>query len=411
MKVVNKNFVVRIYPSKADKNDKGEKIVSIDKIESHIGGYRFIFNKELEYINEFRRLLIQNGYDDKIIVNDSSCNMLLKMLRQDNLFLEKIESSSRQQSQRNLIQAFKNFHNPNLKSKYPQFKSKKNSKDTFRIINNNNNVRIQKDKYGFDKIKLANQGLVKFKTSKEYPNILRQTSNPDDPAAKIKHVTIKKENGAYYAVFNIECVHVPKRIIGPLQQIGIDIGCGKLAVLSNTQEISNLVLTEETDKIIQYQKEMSHHTPGSIRYNEAQRLVNVWFTKLVNKRNDYYNKQADYIVKNCCFVAVQNENIIAWKHNKYLSRSIQLNAPRIFMNQLDYKCDWNEVEFIKIPKSFPSTQICSNCKEKNENLRGWKNIGIREWDCPYCGEHHDRDVNASINILNRGLELVGATGQ
>ena len=58
------------------------------------------------------------------------------------------------------------------------------------------------------------------------------------------------------------------------------------------------------------------------------------------------------------------KNIIAWKHNKYLSRSIQLNAPRIFMDQLDYKCDWNEVEFIKIPKSFPSTQICSNCKEK-----------------------------------------------
>ena len=411
MKVVNKNFVVRIYPSKADKNDKGEKIVSIDKIESHIGGYRFIFNKELEYINEFRRLLIQNGYGDKVIVNDSSCNVLLEMLRQDNLFLEKIESSSRQQSQRNLIQAFKNFHNLNLKSKYPQFKSKKHSKDTFRIINNNNNVRIQKDKYGFDKIKLGNQGLVKFKTSKEYRNILHQASNPDDSTAKIKHVTIKKENGAYYAVFNIECVHVPQRIIGPLQQIGIDIGCGKLAVLSNTQEISNLVLTEETDKIIQYQKQMSHHTPGSIRYNEAQRLVNVWFTKLVNKRNDYYNKQTDYIVKNCCFVAVQNENIIAWKHNKHLSRSIQLNAPRIFMDQLEYKCDWNEVKFIKIPKSFPSTQICSICKEKNENLRGWKNIGIREWDCPYCGEHHDRDVNASINILDRGLELVGATGQ
>ena len=197
MKVVNKNFVVRIYPSKADKNDKGEKIVSIDKIESHIGGYRFIFNKELEYINNFRRLLIQNGYEDKVIVNDSSCNVLLKMLRQDNLFLEKIESSCRQQSQRNVIQAFKNFHNLNLKSKYPQFKSKKHSKDTFRIINNNNNVRIQKDKYGFDKIKLANQGLVKFKTSKEYRNILRQASNPDDSSAKIKHVTIKKENGAY----------------------------------------------------------------------------------------------------------------------------------------------------------------------------------------------------------------------
>ena len=411
MKVVNKNFRVRIYPSKVDRNDKGEKIASINKINSNIGIYRFIYNKELELINYFRGLLMQNGYDDNVIVDDVSCNVLLKMLLEDYSFLEKAESSSRQQSQRNLIQAFKNFHDPNLKSQYPQFKSKNNVKETFRIINNNNNVRIQKDKYGFDKIKLAKLGLVKFKTSKKYSNILRQASDKNNHTAKIKHVTIKKENGAYYAVFNIECVHIPKRIIGPLQQVGIDIGCGKLAVLSNTQEIPNLVLTEETDKIIQYQKQMSHHTPGSIRYNEAQRLVNVWFTKLVNKRNDYYDKQTAYIVKNSFFVVVQNENIIAWKHNKHLSHSIQLNAPRIFMDKLEYKCDWNDVVFIKVPKKFPSTQICSKCKEKNENLRGWEKVGIREWYCAYCGAHHDRDVNAGINILNRGLELAGTAGQ
>ena len=411
MKVVNKNIKVRIYPSKADKNDKGENIVSINKIESNIGIYRFIYNHELAFINDFKSLLVQYGYGDKVIVNDSSCNVLLKMLRAENSFLEKAESSSRQQSQRNLIQAFKRYYDPNLKSNYPVFKQKRNAKDNFRIINNNNNVRIQKNKYGFEQIKLAKLGLIKFKTSKEYRELLRQASNTRDHTAKIKHVTIKKENTKYYAVFNIECIHTPDRIIGPRQQIGIDIGCSKLAVLSNDQKIPNIDLTEETEKIIHYQKIMSHHKPKSIRYKKAQIQYNKWYQKLINKRNDYYNKQTADIVKNSCFIAVQNENIIAWKHNKYLSRGIQLNAPRTFMDQIEYKCDWNDIEFIKVPKKFPSTQICSKCGEQNEKLRGQENLGIREWDCQYCNTHHDRDVNAGINILRRGLELAGAAGQ
>ena len=411
MKVVNKNIKVRIYPSKADKNDKGEKIVSINKIESNIGIYRFIYNHELAFINDFKSLLVQYGYGDKVIVNDSSCNVLLKMLRAENSFLEKAESSSRQQSQRNLIQAFKRYYDPNLKSNYPVFKQKRNAKDNFRIINNNHNVRIQKNRYGFEQIKLAKLGLIKFKTSKEYRELLRKASNTRDHTAKIKHVTIKKENNKYYAVFNIECIHTPDRIIGPRQQIGIDIGCSKLAVLSNEEEIPNLDLTEETEKIIHYQKIMSHHKPKSIRYKKAQKQYNKWYKKLINKRNDYYNKQTADIVKNSCFIAVQNENIIAWKHNKYLSRGIQLNAPRTFMDQIEYKCDWNDIEFIKVPKNFPSTQICSKCGEQNEKLRGQENLGIREWDCQYCNTHHDRDVNAGINILRRGLELAGAAGQ
>ena len=156
---------------------------------------------------------------------------------------------------------------------------------------------------------------------------------------------------------------------------------------------------------------MTEHNPKSIRYKEAQKQYNNWYKKLINKRNDFYNKQTADIVKNSCFIAVQNENIHAWKHNKYLSRSIQLNAPRTFMDQIEYKCDWNDVEFIKIPKNFPSTQICSKCKKQNKKIKGQENLGIREWDCIYCGTHHDRDVNASINILRRGLELAGAAGQ
>ena len=81
------------------------------------------------------------------------------------------------------------------------------------------------------------------------------------------------------------------------------------------------------------------------------------------------------------------------------------------MDKLEYKCDWNQIEFIKVPKKFPSTQICSKCKTKNPKITGIGQIGIRNWKCPVCGAYHNRDLNASINILNKGLEIVGTTVQ
>lgn len=98
MKIVRKNIEVKIYPTKRDINDNAEKIVSINKIESNIGISRFIYDEELEFINQFKNLLIQNGYNDKVKVNNGSCNVILKMLRQEYPFLEKAESSSRQQA-------------------------------------------------------------------------------------------------------------------------------------------------------------------------------------------------------------------------------------------------------------------------------------------------------------------------
>ena len=405
MKVVNKNFEIRIYPTKVDKNDNGEKTVSINKIESNIGIYRFIYDKELEFVNYFKKLLVQHGCDDKVKVNDSSCSVILEMLRQEYPFLEKAESSSRQQAQRDLINAFNRYYDSDLKSAYPVLKTrKKANKFTFRIMNNNNNVRITKDKEGYYKIKLAKLGIVKFKTSKKYRELLIRGSDPNDSSVKIKHVTVKRVNDAYYAVFNIEYIHIPETITGPLMQVGIDIGCSKLSVLSNGEEILNLCLNEETEKIIRYQKEMFHREPGSIRYEEARRLYNKWMRKIINKREDYYNKNVAYIVKNSSFVAVQNENIISWKHNKYLSHGIQLNAPRSFLDKLESKCEDEEVEFVKVPRNFPSTQICSKCKKRNKKISGLGNLKIREWDCPHCPAHHNRDLNAAKNILDKGLE-------
>ena len=157
---------IRLYPSKVDINDEGEEIVSFDKIETNISNAAYIWNKELEFINNFKNSLIQHGYKDRVKVNKTACDLILNMLRNEFPDLEKSESSSRQQVGVDLKTAFDRYNNPNLKSRYPRFKSKNNEKTGFRIMNNNNNVRLQKNKYGGYRIKLAKLGLAKYKTSR-----------------------------------------------------------------------------------------------------------------------------------------------------------------------------------------------------------------------------------------------------
>ena len=146
LKVVKKNLKIRIYPSKADKNDNGDKIVSMDKIDSNIAHARFVWNKSLEFINYFTDLLAQNGYEKHLKIYENEFNTLLNWLKDENTFLQKSESSSLQQSYKDLMNAFKRFFRNDLKSRYPRFKSRKNPKNSFRIMNNKNNIRIQKDK-------------------------------------------------------------------------------------------------------------------------------------------------------------------------------------------------------------------------------------------------------------------------
>lgn len=144
-------------------------------------------------------------------------------------------------------------------------------------MNNSNNIRIKKDKYGNDKLNLAKHGLVKFKTSKKYKEYLRRGSDQNDPTVKIKHVTIKKEYDKYYAIVNIECIHIPIMKNDNPEKVGIDIGCSKLAVLSNKQEIINLDLSREIEKIIHYQKRMSNLQPmrhTKPRYQRNRKIRN-----------------------------------------------------------------------------------------------------------------------------------------
>ena len=206
VKVVNKGLEVRLYP----KSDM------VNVFNQNIGNARFVWNHLLDEYTKTYSLFIQHGYT-KLKCNMTTFNAMLNMLKKEHSFLGLSESSSLQQVYRDLINAFNKFFKEG--SGYPRFKRKSNRKQSFRI-QNNKNIRIHGNQIVLPKI-----GPVYFRTSKQYKKIL---NNPD---TKINNVTIKRHNGKYYAVFNVETnIEVFEKTF---DRIGIDLGLRTLATLSN----------------------------------------------------------------------------------------------------------------------------------------------------------------------------------
>jgi putative transposase len=225
---VNKGIVVKLYPDESME----------DKINQNIGNARLTWNKLLEEYQETFELFKKQGYT-KLQCNQKTFNTMLNMLKTQYPFLYESESSSLQQVYRDLITAFNRFFN-NI-SGYPRFKSKKNPKQSFRI-QNNNNIKIQDNI-----IVLPKLGKVHYRTSAHYKRLLKES--------KINNVTIKKEHGHFYAVFNIETE--VETMDYTYKSVGIDLGMRTLATLSNGLKITNLDTRHEEKMIKKYQKSLS----------------------------------------------------------------------------------------------------------------------------------------------------------
>lgn len=374
MKVVNKGLEVRLYP---DKDMEG--ILNLN-----IGNARFCWNKLLEEYQKTYLLFIQHGYT-VLKCNMTTFNTMLNMLKKEFDFLFLSESSSLQQVYRDLINAFNKFFKEG--AGYPKFKSKRNNKQSFRIQNNKN------IKFKDHTVILPKIGKIYYRTSKEYKELLKSDK------VKINNVTIKKQNGKYYAVFNVE-IQI-EEFSKTFKPVGIDLGMQTLATLSNGLKITNLDLTHEEQMIKKYLKILSRQKTGSKRYLKTLKKYWKWTDHKTNKIKDAYHKLSHFLVKIYGIICMEDLNIKGMFQNPHSSSKLQRIGLYSLVEKIKYKCEWYGREFIQISRWFPSSKNCSNCGYYYKSLE-WNE---REWTCPHCGKTHDRDLNAAKNILNEGINI------
>ena len=369
--VVNKGLKIRIFPD--------EDMVRV--LEQNMGNARFVWNNILARYTELYNLFKFHGYP--LNPNIRNFNAILKMLKEENSFLYEGESTSQQQVFRDLINAFNKFFKEG--AGFPKFKSKKNPKQSFRIQKNGNNIRITNRR-----IRLAKLGYIHYHTSSKYKKLLK--------TSKINNITVKRENGKYYAIVNITTTITPLEKTG--NNIGIDLGLKNLATLSNGLEINNLDLTKEDAMIQKYQKKLTRQKYMSKNYQKTLKKYYKWIDRKNNKIKNAYHHLSKYLVKNYDIIAMENLNVKGMFQNKRWAPKLQQIGLYTLITMIKYKSKWYGKKFIQIDRFYPSTKLCNICGYKNNNIT----LDMRQWTCPQCKTTHHRDINAAKNILQQAIQ-------
>ena len=372
---MEKTYKFRIYPNKEQ-----EEI-----IQKTFGAVRFVYNYFLalkkEKYNENKKFL--GAYD--------CCKILTELKKKpEYAWLNEVENHALQQSLIDLENSYKNFFRElkrGNKPPFPKFKSKKNKKNKFRSPFCDNNIRIQENK-----IKVPKIGWVKF-------------INSQIVSGKIKNITISQvPSGKYFICVCCSDVFVCNSYCPVREAIGVDMGIKNFASLSNGTIISGENFLKKTEKkIARLQRSLSRKPRGSARHNKAKERLCVAYEKISNQRKDFLQKTSTSLVRENKIIVIEDLSIKQLSSKHSFAVLLQDIGWGSFVRMLKYKTAWYGRKVIKINKYFPSSQLCSNCGYKSSEV---KNLKIREWTCPRCGEHHDRDINAAKNILTEGLRIL-----
>ena len=293
-------------------------------------------------------------------------------------WLKEVDSLALANAQMNLDKAYKNFFRDKSVG-FPKFKSKKTNRFSYTTNNQNGTIYIENGYIKIPKLKSK----IKIVLHRQFKGL-------------IKSVTISKtpSNQYYISILvDTENIQLPKND----NKIGIDLGIKEFAICSNGDRFDNPKnLRKFEKKLSKLQKDLSRKQKGSNNRYKARLKVAKLHQKIANQRKDFLQKLSTKIISENQVIVLEDLKIKNMLQNHKLAKAISEVSWAKFRTMLEYKASWNGREIIIAPSNYASSQLCSKCGYKNSDV---KNLELRKWTCPQCGKKHDRDINASINLL------------
>lgn len=366
---------IRLYPTP----EQAEFIIA------QFGAVRFAYNKALHIKSHMYR---KHGVS---LSPKKDLKPLLAAAKKSRKYdwLKQYDSIALQQSVINLHTAFDNFFNPKIKAKYPQFKRRHGKQSSYHCVG----------------VKVLDTAIKLPKMQPVKANIHREI------IGQVKSITVSlSKTGKFYAAILVDDgVELPNLIHSVSKVTGIDLGLSHFAIQSNGRKTANPRFVKRAEKNLRRkQRQLSRKKKGSANRAKARLLVAKCHEKVANARTDFQHKLSRTLVDENQAIIVETLKSANMMKNRKLAKHIADASWNSFVNKLEYKAKEQGKHLIKIDQWYASSKTCHCCGHKMEEMP----LSVRQWDCPSCGTTDiDRDLNAALNIRDKGILELKAAGQ